>query len=299
MRVTQNMLDRNLIFSISYNMERLSKLNEQLSTGKRLNTVSDDVPAARQVMFLQRENAKIDACLQNLNMVESMLAVSTSTLQSVSETVSRVKELAIQAATGTYTPANRRAMAEGVNGLLESLVSMANVEQNGAYVFSGQSTRTAPFEVTRNIDGDIDSVVYVGEMVSTEAVVAPGVTAEANLVGKDIFQRQGDLFETLIELRDAMRADDMDEINRLIGSLETSHEDIRQSLGQLGERHAQLQLLRTVTENLRGFNEQVISDRQDADISRLSIEYNSHIALLQIVMKLAASSANLSIANFL
>ena len=91
----------------------------------------------------------------------------------------------------------------------------------------------------------------------------------------------------------------MDEINRLIGSLETSHEDIRQSLGQLGERHAQLQLLRTVTENLRGFNEQVISDRQDADISRLSIEYNSHIALLQIVMKLAASSANLSIANFL
>ncbi len=299
MRVTQNMLDRNLIFSISHNLERLSKLNQQLSTGKRLNSVSDDVPAARQVMYLERENAKIDACLQNLGMVESMLSVSTSTLQNVSETISRVKELAIQSATGTYSPANRRAMAEGVNGLLETLISMASVEHNGAYVFSGQSTRTVPFEVTTNIDGDIDSVVYVGAMVSTEVVVAPGVTAEANLVGKGIFQGEGDIFETLIELRDAMRADDMDEINRLIGSLETCHGDIRQSLGQLGERHSQLQLLRTVTQNLQHFNEQVISDRQDADISQLSIEYNSHMALLQVVMKLAASSGNLSIANFL
>jgi flagellar hook-associated protein 3 FlgL len=299
MRVTQNMIDRDLMYSLSYNMDRLRRLNEQLSTGKKVNTVSDDVPGARQVMFLKRENAKTDVFLRNLSAVDGVFSVATSTLEHTSETISRIKELAIQAATETYTDENRKTMAAGVDGMLRTLVSLANVQHNDAYVFSGESVQTAPFELALDADGQITAVDYVGEMISTDVSVASGVTEEVNLVGKEIFQGEGDLFETAIALRDAMRNGDIPEITRLIGELEVCHRGIRRSLGELGERQAQLAMLRTATQKLRDLNTQVISDRQDADLSQVSIEYNSHLALLQIVMKVAAESAKPSIANFL
>ncbi|MHC4592117.1 MAG: flagellar hook-associated protein FlgL [Planctomycetota bacterium] len=299
MRVTQNMLDRNLIHSMQQNLEYLAKLNEQLSSGNRVNTVSDDVPVARRIMFLQRENQQLDTYLSNISSVDAMLSFATSTLETVSETVIRIKELATQAATETYTDMERQIMAEGVDNLLGTLVLLANVENEGNYMFSGEAIHTAPYAVSLDLAGDIQSVTYQGQMITTEVDVGPGTTSEMNLVGATIFQGAGDLFETVIGLRDAMRASDTDEINRFIGELETSHSDIRLALGQLGERHAQLQVAQVSIESLQTLNNQVITDKQGADVAQVSVEYNSRMALLQMVMKVAAQGVKPSILDFL
>jgi len=299
MRVTQNMIDRNLQHAINRNLSRLSDLNTQLSTGQKVNKVSDDVPAARQIMSLTRDNSRIDIYLRNLEAVDGVLSIANGALEKASETVSRIKELAIQSATGTFTRENREAMAEGVDGLLRTLVSMANQEHNDAYIFSGESARVVPFEVTTDAAGDISEVEYVGEMVSTEVEIAPGVTVEVNLVGKEVWQGEEDLFETAIALRDAMRANDLDEINNLIDNLEDSHSGIRRALGRMGERQAQLPLLRSATESVKDMNTQIISDRQDTDMAEATMQYKSQLALLQTVLQVAAGSVKPSIMNFL
>lgn len=299
MRVTQNMIDRNLQYAINRNLSQLSDLNTQLSTGQRVNKVSDDVPAARQIMNLTRDNAQIDIYLRNLEAVDGVLSVANSSLQKASETITRIKELAVQSATGTYTEQNRRDMAEGVDGLLRTLVSMANEEHNDAYIFSGESATRAPFEVTTDAAGDISEVDYVGEMVSTQVEIAPGVSTEVNIVGREVWQGEEDLFQTAIALRDAMRNNDLDEINRLIDHLETSHSGIRRALGRMGERQAQLPLLRSATESVKDMNTQLISDRQDADMAEATMQYKSQLSLLQTVMQVAAGSVKPSIVNFL
>ena len=96
-----------------------------------------------------------------------------------------------------------------------------------------------------------------------------------------------------------MRANDIDEISRLIGELETSHTDIRRSLGRLGERQAQLQVTRTSLGRLSDLNAQAITDRLDADVSELAVQYNSMMALMQMVVKVAAEGAVPSIIDFL
>ncbi len=299
MRVTQNMIDRNMLFAISRLNERLSDINRQLSSGQRVNTVSDDVPDARQVMYLERENGRIDMHLRNLDSLDAVYSVATSTLGHVSESVSRLKELTVQAATGTYTQENLRAMAAGVDGLLQTLVSLGNVEHAEAYIFSGEAVQTAPFQVSLNAEGEIDSVSYEGEMIETEVPVAPEITARINFAGKKIFQGESDLFDVAIRLREAMRDGDVPEIQQLIEELEVCHSTVRESLGRVGERQAQLQTLRSTSERFRDLNTQIISERQDADVADLSVRYNSNIALLEMTMRAAARAVKPSILNFL
>ncbi len=299
MRVTQNMINRELMHHLSRNMERLNDLNQQLSTGRRILSVSDDVPGARQVMHLLQENGKIDAYLENMRDAEDTLYMASSSAEQVLDILSRVKERAVQAATGTYSANDRQTMAEDVDGMLQTLLSLANVQHKGAYMFAGQATRTVPFVASKDAAGRIDATSYQGALLPTEAPVAPGVTTDMNVVGSEIFHGGGDLFGTVIELRDAIRTGDVQELRTRINDLDRGRDALLRGVGRLGERQAQLGILRNSTERMRQLNEQIISDRRDADMAELSVQYNSQMALLRVVMQVAASSAKPSIADFL
>ena len=299
MRVTQNMIDRNLMYSINDTYERLSKLDGQLSTGQRVSTMSDDVPAAQQILQLKRENGLLDVYSQNLDTVDTVMSMATSSLMTVSDDMSRVKELAVQAATGTYSDTDRQAMAEGVDSVLNSLVEQANADYNGAYIFGGEATRTSPFAMAVGLNGEIQSVAYQGAATSTEVAVGPRTLATTNYVGTDVFQGKSDLFATVIALRDAIRNNDLGQVNTLLGQLSTCHTDVLSSLGRLGERQSQLQVLRNATDSFRQLNDQTISDKQDADLAQVAVQYNSQMALFQMVLKTTAEAIQPTLADFL
>jgi len=299
MRVTQSMLDRCVMSSLEHNLERLAKLNEQLSTGLRVNTASDDVAATGQILQLQRENGRLATYLNNITWAENTLGIATDALQEASGIITRIKELGIQAATGTYSDVDREAMAEGVDGLLHSLIALTNTRAGGAYLFSGEATNSSSYAFSTDASGDILSVTYQGAMVSTEVSLGASTDLQVNLVGKTMFEGEGDLFETVIRLRDAIRAGDLNEINSVRGDLDTCHDDVRRSLGRLGESLDQMGVLRAVFERFMERNDQLISDNQDADIAEVTIEYNSQMALLEMTMKVAAQMVKPSLLSFL
>ncbi len=299
MRVTQNMIDRNLVFGIHQSHDRLSRLSDQLSTGQRVNALHDDVPSAVRILQLQRENDRLDVFLGNLGTVDSMLSVATNALTRVSESLSRVREFGVQAANETYTDSNRQVMAEGVDALLETMLSASNVTHRGSYVFAGEAVGTTPFQATRDAAGELTAVSYRGEVVSTEIRVGPRQVEQVNLVGSDHIQGTTDLFGTTIALRDAIRAGDLDEVRRLTEALGECHDEVRTSLGKLGERQSQLHMLRNASEGFRDLNKRVISDHRDADIAEVSVAFNAQMVLLQTVLKVAAQAIRPSLANFM
>jgi len=299
MRITQNMLSRNLVRSLGGNLERLAHLQDQLSTGERVRTVSDDPVAAARILYLERENDRLVSYTHSIGEVETMLRTATDSLQRASESLVRVKELAVQAATGTYTDGERQNIADGVDNLLQSLVSLANVQAGGLYIFSGQATDTAPYRAVTDAGGAIVAVEYDGAALATEVPVGPSSAEEANLVGPDAFEGRAGLFDTLIALRDAIRGGDQDEIRQVLGDLETGHTAVTRCLGRLGERLSQMQILGATYERFRGINEEALAESRDADIAQLTVDYSSQMALLQIVTKLAAQVVPPSVIQFL
>ena len=190
-------------------------------------------------------------------------------------------------------------MAEGVDQLLGNLLTLANTDRQGDYVFSGEATDVAPFVAVTDESGRIESVSYQGAAISTEVQVGPGRTSEINLVGKEILERGGSVFETVIALRDAINAGDEDEIRNMLGELEARHVAITTSLGRLGERQSQLQALRGTFESFVDLNTEFIAGKQDADIPALATAYTRQMTLLQMVMQVAAQALKPSLLDLL
>ena len=299
MRVTQQMLDRSLLQAIKERMTGLEDLNRQLSSGQRIGTVSDDPTASAQILRAQRTEQRVGAYLRNLDTVDAALSIATSSLQTASETLRRVRELATQAATGTYTDVDRGNMAREIGALLESLVSSANSRANGQYLFSGATAEVQPFEVNRDTQGNIKSVDYCGASTSTEATVGPGRTAQVNMVGQKVFMREGDIFRTLVKLRDAVKTGDRENIQKSIGQVKVREKGLRASLGIAGARQSQLELLRNSLERFSNTNREILSDIGDANLADVAVDYQRDIISLQWALKVSAQAARPSLINYL
>jgi len=298
MRVTDKIIDRTILHSISQNLDRLEDLTRQMASGRRVEVMSDDISAVSQILRLQRRGSQLAGYLENIQSVDNVLSIAASQLERASSSMTRIKELAIQSATGTYADTEREAMAQEVDQILQGLIGLAMAQANGAYVFGGQATSTAPFSIERDEWGSIQGVAYQGGAVSTRVNIEPGRTTEINFVGSDVFESDGSLFDTIIGLRDAMRAGGHEGISDLIDDLDVAHRNITVSLGTMGARQSELQVTRYALERFQGLNTQFISDNQDADIAKLSVEYGRRMTLLQMVMKVAAQSVSASLLDF-
>lgn len=164
----------------------IANLQEEAATGSRINRASDDPAAAFQVMSLQAQVQGIDDCNKNLASVSDDLAVNSSTLQQMTTTLTSAQQLLSQAASGTYQSSQRTVAAQQINSLLEQMVSLANTQNTGRYLYSGQKASTPPFAVTR-VAGDITAVNYQGSQNDLSVPVAPGVQMSDLMNGANLF----------------------------------------------------------------------------------------------------------------
>jgi flagellar hook-associated protein 3 FlgL len=181
-----NSIYNNTLFALSRHTEALFMLQEQATTGSRINRPSDDPSAAAGVLNLQSENAVLENNLKTLTEAVGMLSVSSSVLQQITSTVNQAKTSITQVTSGTYDDASRQRTAEAIDNTLEQLVQLANTKHNGQYLFGGSDTDSAPFVVERS-DGKITSVTYQGSTENLNISVAPGVTSSAFFVGQYLF----------------------------------------------------------------------------------------------------------------
>jgi flagellar hook-associated protein 3 FlgL len=168
----------------------LSQLQQQVATGNRLIRPCDSPGEAYRLMVLSSRAALTTTQANNLKDVSSTLSYASDTLQSVADLLPRIKQLLTQAATGSYSQSNRKAIAGELDAMLEQMVSTANTKSLGRYIFGGATTASAPYQVQR-INGRISRLDYVGSLNETQVSVAPGVLMSNSLVGDRIFRASG------------------------------------------------------------------------------------------------------------
>lgn len=181
-----NSIYNNTLFALSRHTEALFLLQEQATTGSRINRPSDDPSASASILNLQSENTVLENYLNTLAEAISTLNVSSSVLQQMTSALNQAKTSITQVTSGTYDDTSRQRTAEAIDNTLEQLVQLANTKNNGQYLFGGSDTNSAPFVVSRS-DGKITSVTYQGSSEDLNINVAPGVTSSAFDSGQDLF----------------------------------------------------------------------------------------------------------------
>jgi flagellar hook-associated protein 3 FlgL len=183
---TLNNIYNNVSFALHLHTEAMAGLQEQASTGSRINRTSDDPSVAYRVLGLSSQEKSLGNYIDNLSEVLGMLEFSSTVIEDVASTLTEARVRLTQISGGIYNDQARQRTAGGINDLLEQIVTLANTKHTGQYLFGGGSTASAPYLAERT-NGEITNVTYQGSYENRNIEVAPSVKSSAFHVGNDIF----------------------------------------------------------------------------------------------------------------
>jgi flagellar hook-associated protein 3 FlgL len=178
----------NTVMALRKHSERMALLQEQAASGMRIIRASHGPSDAFRILNLRAEVRSYETYKENLKMVDFNMGQISEVLQTITTSLSRVRELTTQAASGTYNMENRKLAGLEIDAILETSVSMVNAKSMGRRLFGGGSLEAPPYTVTRNSDEQITSVRYQGGHVELKAAISPGINYPATLVGDDVFR---------------------------------------------------------------------------------------------------------------
>jgi flagellar hook-associated protein 3 FlgL len=164
----------------------MSRLQEQTTTGSRINRPSDDPSNSYRVVTLNSQEKSLENYINNLSEIVGTLEFSSTIIQEIQSSLTETKVRLTQITGGIYHDETRKRLAEGINDILEQVVSLANTKHTDQYLFGGNKTASAPYLVERT-DGDITSVTYQGSLENRNIEVAAGIESSPFYVGYDIF----------------------------------------------------------------------------------------------------------------
>jgi flagellar hook-associated protein 3 FlgL len=182
-----NNIYNNVSFALNLHTEAMAVLQEQASTGSRINRVSDDPTAAYRVLGLNTNYKSLGNYIDNLSEVVSTLELSSIIVEDITSSFTETLIRITQISSGLYDDAARQRTAEGINDILEQTVSLANTKHMNQYLFGGAATGTAPYTVERT-NGKISKVTYDGSLENRDIEVSPGVESSGFSVGDNIFR---------------------------------------------------------------------------------------------------------------
>ena len=129
--------------------------------------------------------------------------------------------------------------------------------------------------------------------------ILEGVTMVTNVTGPEVFTQSVDLFQTLITLRDALRANNTAAISSSLTSLDTGIGQVSAATGSVGGRVKRLDgvqdILAEDLTRLKG----LLSRVEDADVAATLIEFQQQEMLFQSALNAAARLIQPSLMDFL
>jgi len=184
---TLSNIHNNTSFALHLHAEAMAGLQEQAYNGSRINRASDDPSAAYRVLGLKSQKGSLENYMDNISQTVGTLEISSFVTEEMASAISKTKTTLTQALSGTYSEADRQIFAKQVNDTLEQIVSLANTDHMGQYIFGGSNTSSAPYAVQRT-NGEITNVTYQGSLQNRDIEVAPGVQSEAFYAGDGLFR---------------------------------------------------------------------------------------------------------------
>ncbi len=303
-RVTQQLIINRVLNNLSHHSRKILKLQDQLSTGLRVNQPSDDPLATQRAIAARTEIAINDQYLTNMSTSSPYLLETETAIMTVERTLERVRELVLQGANGTNSQQERNAIAIEVNQLLEETLTQANHFTTGRYIFGGTRSTAVPFVTIRDPEGEATAVDYVGNDGHFGIEIEEGIQLTINETGADVFTAAGgpdnvDVFQVLIDVRANLRNSDFDGMQTNLGELSDARDQFLVATARIGAVQRRVE---DMDANIRDNSvqlHQVLSDNIDADFGEVTVGLNAESNAFQASLNAAAQVIQPSLLQFI
>ena len=166
--------------ALAKNARELSSAMNQLSTGKKINSASDDASGLAITNRMTSQINGLGAAIRNANDAISMIQTAEGALDEITDMLQRMRELAVQAGTGTMTANDRTYLQAEFAQLRTEIDRIAdNTEWNGNTILDGTADGSSSSSVSYQIgvDGGQTISVSFGNMTDASAGSMNGISA--------------------------------------------------------------------------------------------------------------------------
>lgn len=144
MRITNKMMTNNSLSNINKNKVRLNDLDQQYSTGKKIQRPSDDPIIAVRALKLRTTVSEIDQ-YYNKNIPDAMswMEVTESALNNINSILTNVHTQFNQGSNDPLSKSDREAIVKNLQEMKSQIYQEGNTNYAGRYVFTGYKTNTS------------------------------------------------------------------------------------------------------------------------------------------------------------
>lgn len=296
----------------------MAETQMQLSSGRRIQTPSDDPSGAKTVLDTEKFVATTEQYQENILQVRSRLELEETVMANSSDIMQRLREIAIQGANGTYTAEQRGMMAEEVEQLLDELLSLANTkDSNDEYLFSGFSRQTPPvsdgstYPAARTAAGPpatyAASFSYQGDQGERLVPIASNRKVADAENGFEAFfglpdQAGGitDIFSTAYNLAADLRENPpITDFSRSLDNLDSALDQVIQVRSKAGARLATVEQQQSANEDFILHFETQLASVRDLDYAEAITRFNRQTTALQAAQQSYVQIQGLSLFNYI
>ncbi|MGO9482909.1 MAG: flagellar hook-associated protein FlgL [Candidatus Kryptoniota bacterium] len=294
MRITENQLANDLLYSLNQTQQNIDNVQQQISTGKIVNTPSDNPALAQRLMLLQDGVNQNNAYTQNVQYATSFLTQQSSALSSAVNLMTNVKTMLLSAA-NDQSSQDMQDYGSQLTQDIGQLLDLANTNYGGKYIFGGTQTTSQPYFM--NADQTAVSVNPNGVNGALNLDVGFQINQQYNITGQEAFNG-GQMFSDLIGIENELNSGtvpsqaDIQTVDNDLNSLTNTN-------AKAGAMINQFQLLQTQLSSQTQSLQTTQSNLGDTDIAAATITLEEQQNALQAALEAGSQVVQLSLANYL
>lgn len=294
-RITQRMMTGAALTSIQTSLSRLSKTQEQITTGKVLNRPSDSPTDTTTAMRLRASIAEQKQFARNASDGQGWLNLADSTLQGINSMLGRARTLAIQAANAANaTTEARTAIAAEIDQIGKSVLAAANTTYLDRPLFGGVTGGPVAFAETGA------GVSYVGTPGDVTRAIGPNASISVNVDGPTAFGASGtSVFDDLANFSKALKSGDPAGISAAVDTLKASQERIQAAVSDVGAREGRVdKAVDAANDAVLALTTQ-LSGVEDTDVAKAAVDMQTEQVAYQAALAVTAKVVQPSLLDFL
>jgi flagellar hook-associated protein 3 FlgL len=293
------------VTSVDNMQTALNNAENQLSTGYRVNQASDAPAEVGDIFEARAALSSENQTIQNLNAVQTNVQAGDSAVQNAIQLLQNAATLGSEGASSTVTQSQQTSLATQVQSVLSQLVGVSATQVNGVYIFSGDASGSAPYQL------DPTSPTGVDQLVTAQATALTadptGITFQTSMTAQQLFDAQDtqgnptpqNAFAALNNLQLALQSGNVTNITAAISNVQTASDYLNQQLGFYGAAENRITSAISLAQKFQVQTQTQLSNLQDTDMTSVAVQVTQETTALNAAMAAEAKRPTSTLFDYL
>ncbi|HNU66552.1 MAG TPA: flagellar hook-associated protein FlgL [Methylotenera sp.] len=303
MRISTNTLYQAGFAKLSDLQSNQSKLQQQIATGRRILSPSDDPIASARALEVSHEKNVNNSFADTRKVAQLKLNTLEANLTSVTNLLVATQSSLVAAGNGALSNAERKIIGTELQGSLEALIGLANTKDAaGNFIYSGFKSDTAAFTATPT------GATYNGDAQQQLLQVDPQRQMSVNVTGDTLFLNGSNVFSTLKDIVTLLNTPITDAttqanftsgLSSAIGKLQGSVDNVLNVRTAIGTKLNELDALDVAGTDRDLQYSQSLSDLQDLDYTAALTDLAKQQTIIEAAQKSFVTTTSLSLFDYM